>query len=83
MAPSSDDTYVPPLPVIYDRQKAMRIDLNGLLDWRRDVDEDRVVLEVLRKDVQTVKRLMITLLVSVVTGSASITIAVLLATRGK
>lgn len=48
--------------------------------WRREVDDDRVILTVMREDIKALKRIGVALLISVVTGSASITIAVLLST---
>ena len=52
--------------------------------WREEVDKERVevglTLKYLREDMKTVKRVAITLLVAMVTGSASVTIAVLLST---
>ena len=52
--------------------------------WRQQVDEERVemglTLKYVREDLKTVKRVAITLLVAMVTGSASITVAVLLST---
>jgi hypothetical protein len=53
-------------------------------DWREAVDKERVevglTLNYLREDVKTIKRVAITLLVAMVTGSASVTIAVLVST---
>ena len=53
-------------------------------EWRREVDDERVevglTLKYLREDMKTVKRVAITLLVAMVSGSASITLAVLLST---
>lgn len=49
--------------------------------WRRDVDDDRSDLKHIRDDLKTIKRVAITLLISFVTGSASVTIAILLSTR--
>lgn len=50
-------------------------------EWRRDVDKDRESLSYMRDDIKTIKRVAIGLLVSFVTGSASVTIAVLLSTK--
>ncbi len=52
--------------------------------WRKAVDTERtemsITLNYVREDLRTVKRVAITLLVAMVTGSASITMAVLLST---
>lgn len=55
-----------------------------VIDWRENVDKERVevglTLKYVREDLKTVKRVAISLLIAMVTGSASITIAVLLST---
>lgn len=50
-------------------------------DWRREVDDDRGELKHMSSDLKTIKRVAVSLLIAMVGGSASITVAVLLATR--
>ena len=76
---------VPPngglLPYRVGQLESFRRDVDG---WRREVDEERtqvgITLKYVREDLRTVKRVAITLLIAMVTGSASITVAVLLST---
>lgn len=59
---------------------------NTIEDWRRQVDKDRAKVELqldqVVSDMRTLKRIAISLLISVVTGSTAITLAVILSTRG-
>lgn len=49
--------------------------------WRREVDEDRNTLKYMASELKTIKRVAVALLISFVTGSASVTIAIILSTK--
>lgn len=50
-------------------------------DWRRHVDDDRQALLYVINDLKILKRIGVSLLLSIVTGSTAITVAIWIATR--
>lgn len=87
-----DENYeTPPLQILADRQRNLARSMGDLLKWRREVDKDRTSFDIsirglaedvktVKQDLTTVKRLLIGLLVTAVTGSVSVTIAILVST---
>lgn len=75
---------VPPVNVIADRQRGMSRTIGDLLKWRREVDHDRTSFELQINEISAslrfIKRVAVSILVTAVTGSVSVTIAILLST---
>ena len=94
MSSFDDSSYVPPLPIIHERQKVLqalvtniRSRLDGVIkqsnDNAKDIEGLRTDMQKLTAAVERGNRILVGLLVSAVLGSTSVTLAILLSTAKK